>query len=106
MGKSERGKQRGRRSLFHIRGRESLQGQKAQESKRSRPWLNTGGRKGARLFGWEETVGAPGQGRWVLPGSAGAEEGLGRVSRSPGRRKALKSEAQERWGLKEASKGL
>jgi hypothetical protein len=32
----------------------------------------------------------------VLPESAGTEEELGRVSRSPGRRKALKSEAQER----------
>jgi len=40
----------------------------------------------------------------VLPGSAGAEDKLERVCRSPGRRKALKREAHERWGLKEASK--
>jgi hypothetical protein len=31
---------------------------------------------------------------------------LGRVFRSPGRSKALKSEAQERWGLKETPKGV
>jgi len=42
----------------------------------------------------------------VLPGSAGTEGGLGRVSRSPGRRKALKSEAQERWDLKEDPQGV
>lgn len=36
----------------------------------------------------------------------GRRQGLGRVFGSPGRRKALKSEAHERWGLKEASKGL
>lgn len=42
----------------------------------------------------------------VLSGSAGAEEELERVVRSSGRRKALKGEAQERWGLEEASKGL
>jgi hypothetical protein len=34
------------------------------------------------------------------------EENWGTVFRSPGRSKALKGEAQERWELKEASKGL
>jgi hypothetical protein len=38
--------------------------------------------------------------------SAGAEGGWETIRRSPGRRKALKGEAQERWGLKEAFKGF
>jgi hypothetical protein len=41
----------------------------------------------------------------VLQGSAGAEGSEATQDRSPVRRKALKGEAQERWGLKEASKG-
>jgi len=35
----------------------------------------------------------------------GRRQRLGRVFGSPGRRKSLKSEAQERWGLKEAPQG-
>jgi len=38
--------------------------------------------------------------------SAGAERGEETLPRSPGRRKALKGEAHERWRLKNASKGL
>jgi hypothetical protein len=41
----------------------------------------------------------------VLKESARTEERFERVSRSPGRRKALKGKAQERWKLKEAFKG-
>jgi hypothetical protein len=42
----------------------------------------------------------------VLRKSAGAERGEETLPRSPGRSKALKGEAHERWGLKEASKEL
>jgi len=45
------------------------------------------------------------RGREVSQGSAGAERGRETFLRSPERRKALKGEAQERWGLKEASTG-
>jgi len=41
----------------------------------------------------------------VLRKSAGAERGGETRSRSPGGSKALKGEAHERWGLKQASKG-
>jgi len=45
------------------------------------------------------------RGREVSQGSAGAERGRETFLRSPGRRKALKGEAQERRELKEASTG-
>jgi hypothetical protein len=46
------------------------------------------------------------EGREVFRESARAERGEETLLRSSARRKALKSEAYERWGLKEASKGL
>jgi hypothetical protein len=45
------------------------------------------------------------RGREVSQGSARAERGRETFLRSPGRRKALKGEAQERRELKEASTG-
>jgi len=45
------------------------------------------------------------RGREVSQGSAGAERGRETFLRSSERRKALKGEAQERRGLKEASTG-
>jgi hypothetical protein len=42
----------------------------------------------------------------VLQGSAGAEVDGETDPRSPERRKALKGQARERWGLKEAFKGF
>jgi hypothetical protein len=42
----------------------------------------------------------------VLQGSAGAEGVRETGHRSPGRRKALKGKARERWGLREAFKGF
>jgi len=62
-----------------------------------------GSKKGHGFPGGRKPLEHRGKVVMVLPGSAGAEGGLERVRRSPGRRKALKSEAQERWGLKEAS---
>jgi len=73
---------------------------------RSRPELNTWGAKGARLFGWDEAAGAPGQGRKGFAGKRRSGEGNSRgFSDHPEGFKALKSEAQERWGLKETSEG-
>jgi len=42
----------------------------------------------------------------VLQGSARTERGEETLLRSPGRNKALKSEAQERWWLKEAAEAV
>jgi hypothetical protein len=60
-----------------------------------------------RLSLWDETAGAPAQG---LDGFCGkAQERMKQLEsavRSQRRRKALKGETQERWGLKQAPKGM
>jgi len=65
-----------------------------------------GSKKGHGFLGGSKPLKRRGKVVMVLSGSARTEGGPERDSRSPGRRKALKSEAQERWGLKEASKGV
>jgi hypothetical protein len=82
---------------------ERLEGPGEQEAPtRTKP---PGEQKGVRLFRGDEAAEAPMRGREVSQGSARAERGRETFLRSPGRRKALKGEAQERRGLKEASTG-
>jgi len=104
--KAERGDGKGRRLSVGFLWRESPRDEKAQESRRSRPGLNIpGARRGNRLFRGEQDAEAPMRGREVSRESARAEGEVETPFRPLERKKALKSEAQERWRLREAFEG-
>lgn len=66
----------------------------------------SGCEQGERLSGWDQAAVASARGpSRVLRENARAERGRVTFFRSPGRRKALKGEAHERWELKEAPQG-
>jgi hypothetical protein len=97
------------------RGRRSSRGSAEGEPERSEspgeqelPARNkhSGGRKGDGFSGGKKPLERGCKAEQVLQGSAGAEGNPETGTRSPGRRKALKGEAQERGELKEASLGL
>jgi hypothetical protein len=86
--------------------RESLRGQKAQESKSPCPELNVwGGKEGDGFSDGRKPLERRCEAEVVSQGSARAEGSGETQDRSSGRRKALEGEAQERWELKEASEG-
>jgi hypothetical protein len=83
------------------RRRESLRGRKSSGEQRSRFGLNTRGNQGHGFPGGSKPLERRGKVVWFCRKAQERREKLERVFRSPGRSKALKSEAQERWGLKE-----
>jgi hypothetical protein len=82
------------------RGR-SLRGQKAHESKRSRPKLIPSGQKGHGFLSGIKPLKQRGKVVTFCSKLQERKERFARTSRSSCRSKALKSEAQECWGLKE-----
>jgi hypothetical protein len=86
-----------------VERRESLRGQKAQESRRARLWTNTPeGREHGFPSGRKPLERRVEAGRFLRKAPERKLE-IERSKRSLGRRKALKGKAQERWRLKETS---
>lgn len=85
--------------------RESPRGRKPRRARAPTRINRSGSEKGHGFFGGRKPLERRCKAVKVLQGSAGAEGRRETFYRSPGRRKALKGEAQERWGLKEASEG-
>jgi hypothetical protein len=77
-GKDERGELR-REALIHLLWRESPRGRKSPGEQRFRPELTAWGQKGARLFRWEQAVGAPGEGWRGFHRERGSGEGSRRL---------------------------
>jgi hypothetical protein len=88
-------------------GREGRKPRKPESSREQAALPHTnlvGSKKWARLFGWAEPVGAPARGLEGFCGKAQERKlGFERTQGSLERRKALKSEAQECWRLRDTS---
>jgi hypothetical protein len=90
------------------RRKENPRGEKTQESIWSRlEFIPRGAVEGIRLFRWEKVAGAPVRGR--IRFCRKAQERKNEFERIHGprkRRKALKSESQERWELRDTPQAL
>lgn len=102
--KSERGRKGGRRSFLRDRWRESPQGEKDPGEQTVPTRINRPGSEEEYGF-FCESLKRRLKAEVVLRESAGAARGVETLLESQERSKALKGEAQERWELREASKG-